>query len=157
MKVMPRPVRHAEGLGETGGEREQPESSEIQARLVLTGPHEEILGLATASSVGTNCWLRLVVHPDEREGLTELLQCALARIPTQNSSQILCTVRDYQGGLAAALSQSGFERTVERSLLVKHTTVQVSESRRKLVPALEKRAGVVPTLPQCQVTVADLE
>jgi hypothetical protein len=29
---------------------------------------------------------------------------------------------------------------------VKHTTVQVKEARRKLVPALEKRAEVAPTV-----------
>lgn len=153
-RVKPRPVRQVEGFGEIGSERERPDPPATDAGLVLTDSHQEIRGWATASGVGAVCWLHLVVDPDEREGVAELVRGALSVIPAAKS-QVLCAVPDYQGGLAAVLAETGFERAVERSLLVKHTTVQVSESRRKLVPALEKRAGVVPTVPHCPAATLD--
>ena len=52
----------------------------------------------------------------------------------------------YEGGMQAALEERGFDPIDSYSLLVKHTTVRVKEPRRKLVPALEKRVEVTPTV-----------
>jgi len=44
------------------------------------------------------------------------------------------------------LEERGFTPIDTYSLLVKHTTVRVKEPRRKLLPALEKRVEVTPTV-----------
>ena len=155
-KVAPRPVREAEGLVENGSGGEPPGSLELPGQLVLVGRQADVAGWAAVSHDGSAYWLRLAVSPEERDGAAELVQCALAAIPAAGPRKVLCAVRDYEGGMAAVLDQSGFEPMVERSLLVKQTTVQVSESRRKLVTTLEKRAGVVPTTSRCEAAPATL-
>jgi len=64
---------------------------------------------------------------------------------------LCCTVREYEAGVQAALEERGFTLTDIYSLLVKHTTVRVREPRRKLVPALEKRAEMTPTISHSEV------
>ena len=156
-RVAPRLVREAEGSGENGTGRGPPGLLEAEAEFVLTGRQDEVTGWAAVSSAGSAYWLRLMLSPDEREGEAELVRCALAGIPEKSDRKVLCAVRDYEGGVATVLGQCGFELLVERSLLVKHTTVQVSETRRRVVPSLEKRAGAVPTASQSQAARAVLE
>ena len=144
-RLAPRQVRQAEGLSENGSSRKPSVSTEAEAELVLIGNRGDVVGWAAVSNIGSTYWLRLAVDRDEPEGAAELVGRALASIPTAGSTKVLCAVRDYQSGVEVVLGDCGFRRTIERSLLVKHTTVQVSESRRKLVPTLEKRAGVVST------------
>jgi hypothetical protein len=90
--------------------------------------------------------LRLIVHPDARDGAAELLDHVLAVVNKLPARPLYCPVRDYEGGIEATLDDHGFDLAGTNSLLVKHTTVQVREPRRKLVPALEKRAEIAPTI-----------
>jgi hypothetical protein len=70
------------------------------------------------------------------------------------SQPLYCTVREYEGGIQALLEERRFAFVGACSLVVKHTTVHVREPHRKLVPALEKRAGVAPTVSHSESGVA---
>jgi gentisate 1,2-dioxygenase len=63
-------------------------------------------------------------------------------------------VRQYQSSIQTVVEDKGFELASAHSLWVKHTTLRVREPKRKLVPALEKRAEVAPTISRSE---AELE
>jgi hypothetical protein len=143
---------------------------------VLYGQNGELAGYLQVAVGSQGSWLRLTVHPDMRDAAAEMLDHALAlvtggtppRVPVlrpassgtalraprgvagfggdASPSALYCTVREYEGGIQALLEERGFACVGACSLVAKHTTVHVREPQRKLVPALEKRAGVAPTV-----------
>jgi len=125
-----------------------------QQGYVLCGQNGEIGGYLQVADGSRGSWLRLTVHPDLQEGPAEMLDHALAlfnagttaRVADELPRPLYCTVREYEGGIQPLLEERGFAVVDTCSLVVKHTTVQVREPQRKLVPALEKRAGVAPTV-----------
>jgi hypothetical protein len=98
--------------------------------------------------------LRLKMLQNALDWADEMLDHALYVLSNHPTQPVYCSVRDYQGGLQAPLEARGFSLVDTHSLLVKHTTVRVSESPRKLVTSLEQRAGVVPTVSRSE---AELE
>ncbi|MGB9879565.1 MAG: hypothetical protein ACPLRM_02265 [Anaerolineae bacterium] len=90
--------------------------------------------------------LRLLIHPEASDCAAELLDHALAVLSHYPSRPLYCAVRDYEGGLQSLLEERGFALANTYSLLVKHTTVRIKEPVRKLVPALEKKAEIAPTV-----------
>jgi hypothetical protein len=177
-RAKPRLVAQAEQLSDT---RSAPQALDLLALYseqgyVLCGPNGEVAGYLQVAAGARGSWLRLTVHPDMRDGPAEMLDHALAVLsagtPPRSataprvlggvggvggdavSRPVYCTVREYEGGVRAVLEERGFAFVGACSLVAKHTTVHVREAQRKLVPALEKRAGVAPTVSHSESGVA---
>jgi hypothetical protein len=146
-RVTPRPVLQAEGADDPGGGSPsfEPPSSDAEQSYVLRSHGGEIWGYVYILPRPRGVWLRLMVQPDAGDSVAEMLGHALATLE-DHPRPIYCAVREYEGGMQAALEERGFAPIDTYSLLVKHTTVRVKEPRRKLVPALEKRVEVTPTV-----------
>lgn len=147
-RATPRVVAQAElpsGAGNSSLPFEVPGLDSEQG-YVLDGRNGEIAGYLQVAIGSRGSWLRLMVHPDMRDGSAELLDHGLAVLSGELSRPLYCAVREYQGSLQPLLEERGFVCVSACSLVVKHTTVHVREPYRKLVPALEKRAGVAPTV-----------
>jgi hypothetical protein len=89
--------------------------------------------------------LTLLIHPDSRDIVTDVLRFGLGQIPDR--LQVYLLLREYQGELLAPISDLGFQPIGEQALLFKQTTVEVR--RPSLLPALEPRAeprGPIPTI-----------
>ncbi len=147
-RATPRLVANAEQPGDAC---HRPASFEMpmlgsQQGYVLYGQNGELAGYSQVATGPRGSWLRLVVHPDRRDSIAEMLDHALAILGDGPSRPLYCTIREYEGGIQAPLEERGFAFASACSLMVKHTTVHVREAHRKLVPALEKRAGVAPTV-----------
>ena len=147
-QATPRAVAQVEQLSDTRNETlpfEMPGLDSLQG-YVLNGQDGEMAGYLQMVAGPRGALLRLMVHPDARDGAVEMLDHALAALADGPSRPVYCLAREYEGGMQALLEERGFALADACSLLVKHTTVQVREPARKLVPALEKRAGVAPTV-----------
>lgn len=107
----------------------------------------EIVGCLTVRSGRIGHWLYVLLHPQAYDHAGDLVAHGLAMLRDALPAPIYCGVREYQGGLRAVLEDLGFALFVSRALMVKHTTVRVTDSVRTLVPALDKRAEVTtPTV-----------
>ena len=146
-RATPRPVVQAEQIGDTpnGSLPFEEPGLDLQSGYVLCGQNGEVAGYLQVAAGSRGSWLHLMPHPDVREGAAEMLDHALAVLSDGPPRPLYCTVREYEGGIQPLLEEKGFALVDTCSLVVKHTTVQVREPQRKLVPALEKRAGVAPT------------
>lgn len=120
----------------------------------LYGQNGEMAGYLQVAAGPKGSWLRLVVHPDRLDGAAEMLDHALDTLGDAPSRPLYCSVREYEGGIQALLEERGFTFVGACSLMIKHTTVHVREVHHKLVPALEKRAGVAPTVSHSESRVA---
>ncbi len=108
---------------------------------------DEIVGCLTVRPGRTGHWLYVLLHPQAYEQAGDLLAHGLAALRESPPGPIYCGVREYQGGLRAVLEDAGFALFASRALIVKHTTVRVTEAVRTLVPALDKRAeATTPTI-----------
>jgi len=154
-KSTPRLVLLAEGVSDcaAGSSPLKIPSSETERYYGVFDDKDRMRGTAHVLLGPYGSWLRLMVHPDARESAAEMLDHAVAVLNDYSPRPIYCTVRDYQGGVQAALEERGFTLTETHCLLVKHTTVLVSEPSRKLIPALEKRAEVAPTVSRSEAEV----
>lgn len=143
--VTPRPVSQAELAGDTNS---FPPLDMVrldsQQGYLLHRQNGEIAAYLQVAAGPRGAVLRLMVHPDVRDGSAEMLDHALAMLSADLPRSLYCTVREYEGGIQALLEDRGFAPVAACSVLVKHTTVEVREPHRKLVPALEKRAGWLP-------------
>jgi len=146
-KSTPRLVLLAEGASDRAGSalsREIP-SSDTEWYQGFVDDESTMRAIAHTVLGQRGSWLRVTLHPTAHELAGEVLDHALAVLSNYPPRPVYCTVRDYQGGIQAPLEQRAFSLTQVHSLLVKHTTVRVSESPRQLVSSLEKRAEVAPT------------
>jgi hypothetical protein len=146
-RVTPRPVLQAEGSDELGGSSPlfEPPLSDTEQSYVVRSHDGETRGYVCILPRARGVWLRVMVQPDTGDSVAEMLTHALVALQ-DHARPIYCAVREYEGGMQAALEERGFTPIDTYSLLVKHTTVRVKEPRRKLVPALEKRVEVTPTV-----------
>lgn len=147
-KITPRLVLQAEELNNQCGDFLLYPSYLLGSEqgYALYGYCEEIEGYLHITAGLRGVCLRLLIRPEASDCATELLDHALAVISHYPSRPLYCTVRDYEGGLQAILEERGFALANTYSLLVKHTTVHVKEPARKLVPKLEKKAEIAPTV-----------
>jgi hypothetical protein len=147
-RTVPRLVFHAEECNDLQGHAKTFEMalSDAEQGYVLRSPTGETSGYVYLLQKPGGVWIRLMAHPEMRDGFAEMLDHALAVLKNQSPRPLYCPVRDYEAGVQSALEARGFQRLADHSLLVRHTTAQVKEARRKLVPALEKRAEVAPTV-----------
>jgi hypothetical protein len=138
--VTPQRIRRAEGgiAMTTGGE------SNCQ-RYVL--PAENGDDLAAALSIlrgGQAHWMRVLVHPEARDVADGLIRWALSTLSNQPALPVYCSVRQYEGGVRAALEASGFAPYTTRVLMVKHTLAWSKTAVQELAPALSSSAEPVP-------------
>jgi hypothetical protein len=147
-RATPRPVVQVEELSDARKECPQFEMPALDSQqgYVLYGQNGEMAGYLQVAAGPQGSWLRLTVHPDVRDATAEMLDHALAVLSDAPSRPLYCTVREYEGDIQALLEERRFVSVGACSLVAKHTTVHVREPHRKLVPALEKRAGVAHTV-----------
>jgi hypothetical protein len=89
--------------------------------------------------------LTLLIHPDSRDIVTDVLRFGLGQI--SDRLQVYLLLREYQSELLAPASDLGFQPIGEQALLFKQTTVEAR--RPSLLPALEPRVeprGPIPTI-----------
>ena len=115
---------------------------------VLYGAKSELAGYMYFLWGARGWWLRLIADRDAGDSIGEMLDHALALLSNHAPRPIYCALREYEGGVQAPLADRGFVLTDTYRLMVKHTTVQVKVPKRKLVPAMEKRAEIAPTISQ---------
>lgn len=82
-------------------------------------------------------WVRLHLHPDALGCADEMVAEMVALVSKTRARPIYAGVRDYEGGIRAALEAAGFEWLMERSHMVKHTTARVREPATWLKPVFE--------------------
>lgn len=102
----------------------------------------EIVGCLTVRQGRIGHWLYVLLHPQAYDHAGDMLTHGLATLRDALAGPVYCGVREYQGGLRAVLEDMGFQLFVSRVLMVKHTTVRVTDPIRALRPALDKRAEV---------------
>jgi len=137
--ITPQRIRQAEGgIGlSVGGENSQ--------RYVLPNPGgEEAWAAVNLRSSRTAHWLRLVVHPGAPDVATHLVRWAVRALPNQPPRPIYCNVRQYEGGVRAALEAAGFELYTTRTLAVKHTLAWSKTPVPERLPGLKSRAEALP-------------
>lgn len=151
-RVTPRPVLQAEHSDDPAHAPPLLETTLPDAGLcyVLRGHGGEVWGYLQTLVRPRGAWVRLMVHPDARDLAAEIVGHALAVLGNR-PHPLYCAVREYEGGMQGVLEEQGFAPSGSYSLLVKHTTVRVRESRPKLVPALEKRVEVAPTVSHSEI------
>nr|MBC7244558.1 hypothetical protein [Chloroflexota bacterium] len=147
-RITPRMVLQAEELN-----NQQSNSSlcltyvlDSEQGYVLHGQNGEGEGYLHIASGPRGICLRLLTHPGASDCAAELLDHALAMLSPSLSQHLYCVVRGFEGNIQSVLEERGFALTNTYSLLVKHTTVRIKEPARKLVPVLEKKAEIAPTV-----------
>ncbi len=147
-RATPQLVSQAEGFNGPGGTSTLPNMLQPDADrgYVWRGDHGELQGYLHLLLRPRGVWLRLLVHPDAADSYGAMLDHALDVLGEHPGRAVYCAVRDYEGYGRVELEERGFRHLEDHSLLVKHTTVRVREPRRQLVPSLEKRAEVAPTV-----------
>jgi hypothetical protein len=89
--------------------------------------------------------LTLLLHPDVRDIVTDVLRFGLGQI--SDTLPVYLLLREYQSELLMPASDLGFQPIGEQALLCKQTTVAVR--RPSLLPALEPAAeprAPIPTI-----------
>jgi hypothetical protein len=119
----------------------QPYASRRQVAWVL-GPDDDLTAYLRLVSGATGNVLTLLVRPDARDLVVDVLRFGLAQIT--DSRPVYLVLREYQGELLAPAQGLGFQPIGEQTLLMKSTVQWVR--RPLLVPSFE--AGLEP-----QVTV----
>ena len=77
--------------------------------------------------------LTVLIHPDARDSITDVLRFGLAQL--SDTLPVYLLLREYQGELLAPASDLGFQPIGEQALLFKQTTVQVRKP--SLIPGIE--------------------
>ncbi len=113
---------------------------------VLPGKNAgELLAILSLCIGGQALWLRLLVHPDARHVVDTLVHGALAMAKDHPALPVFCNVRQYEGGVRAALEAAGFEHHAIRALMVKHTLAWSKTAAPELTPALQSSAEAAPS------------
>jgi hypothetical protein len=153
--LVPRPVQQAEGGVQV--ERDPTcilpwwKSRQAREYVWIEGGGTQALIHVVVGEEGH--WLRLLLSPDLAGRADAALRDALRLVASYPALPIYCAVREYEGGLQAALSSVGFEPVASELLMVKHTTVRARVPVQKLSPALEKgveTAAPISTSNHCQ-------
>ncbi|HSJ52614.1 MAG TPA: hypothetical protein VLC52_02615 [Anaerolineae bacterium] len=137
--ITPQRIRQAEGgIGlSIGGEN--------CLRYILPSTNgEEALAALSLHSSRTAHWLRLVVHPGAHDVATTLVHWALQALASHPPRPVYCNVRQYEGGVRAALEAEGFDLYTTRTLAVKHTLAWSKTPVPELLPGLKSSAEAVP-------------
>lgn len=147
--ITPRNVQHAESMRTTEGAlgklddwwentngtsylfERQTAATEIPAATI------PLTGIVRVTRGRLASWVRLHLHPDASAYADEMVAEMIALVSKPRARSIYVSVRDYEGGIRAALEAAGFRWQMERSDMVKHTTVRVRAPVPWLAPVLE--------------------
>lgn len=135
----PRNVQQAEGMrtteGALGDLDDWWESAHGTSYLFERG--QTLVGIVRITRGRSAVWLRLHLYPQYARYASEMLAEAISLVRRSRSRPIYVSVRDYEGGVRPELERQGFEWQMQRSLMVKHTTVRVRTPVPWLKPVLE--------------------
>lgn len=109
----------------------------------VLGPDDNLLAYLHATSGSVAHVLTLLIRPDVRDIVSDVLRFGLAQL--QDSRSVYFILREYQEELLAPLQDLGFQPIGEQSLLVKSTVVPVR--RAVLLPSLEPGLEPRVTIP----------
>jgi hypothetical protein len=138
--VTPQRVRQSEG-----GIRIAAGMERNCQHYVLPGENRgDLAAVLSICTGGQACFLRLVVHPEARDVADGLVRGGLAIMDRCPAKPVFCGVRQYEGGVRAALLAAGFEHYASRALMVKHTLAWSKTPVPELGPALKATAEIVP-------------
>lgn len=136
--ITPRPVQSAEArLTSDDAPKLDDWWENLGGTNYLLERDETLLGLVRISRGRLATWVRFHLTPQTAAVLDQIVQETIALIAQTRTRPIYVAVRDYEGGLAAALAAVGFTPRLERSHMVKHTTVRVRETATWMKPVLE--------------------
>jgi hypothetical protein len=138
--ITPQRVRQTEGgIGlATASDRH------CRRHVLVTPEGEDLLAALSICPGGSVHWLRLLIHPDACAMAADLIEWGLGSLSDQPAKEVYCNVRQYENGSREALEAAGFELHSTRALMVRHTVAWVKTPAPDAVPALAKRAEVVP-------------
>jgi hypothetical protein len=139
--ITPQRVRQAEGgIAIAAGMERHCE------HYVLPGEDDDddLVAVLSICIGGQAHWLRVLVHPHGRDVTDALVRRALTIIESQPAHPVFCNVRQYEGGVRAALEAAGFEKHAARALMVKHTLAWSKTAAPELAAALKGSAEIVP-------------
>lgn len=109
----------------------------------VLGPDDNLLAYLHATSGPLAHVLTLLIRPDVRDIVSDVLRFGLAQL--QDSRAVYLILREYQEELLAPLQDLGFQPIGEQSLLVKSTVIPVR--RAVLLPSLEPSLEPRVTIP----------
>jgi hypothetical protein len=137
--ITPQRIRQAEGgIGVSLG-------AENCLRYILPSNNgEEARATVSLCPRRTAHWLRLVIHPDAQNVATDLVRWAVRALASQPGRPVYCNVRQYEGGVRAALEGAGFDLYVTRTLAVKHTLAWSKTPVPELLPGLKSSPEALP-------------
>jgi hypothetical protein len=155
--VTPRNVQHSEAMRTTEGALgklddwwENLNGTSYLFERSETGVNS-LTGIVRITRGRLASWVRLHLHPDAQAYADEMIAETIALVSKIRARPIYVSVRDYEGGIRAALESAGFESQMERSLMVKHTTVRVRAPVPWLAPVFETKK--IPAIGTTQVNV----
>lgn len=155
--VTPRNVQHAEAMRTTEGTLgklddwwENLNGTSYIFERPETGVNS-LTGIVRITRGRLGSWARLHLHPDAQRYADEMVAEMIALVSKTRARPIYVGVRDYEGGIRAALESAGFEWQIERSHMVKHTTVRVRVPVPWLAPVFETKK--IPAVRTTRVNV----
>jgi hypothetical protein len=138
--VTPQRVRQAEGgFAITAGKERN-----CQRYVVPGEDGDDLLAVLSTCTGAQAYWLRLLVHPDATYVVDSLIGWVQSALATHSVRPIYCNVRQYEGGVRAALVAAGFEVIATRVLMVKQTLALSKASVPELAPVRASGAEAVP-------------
>jgi hypothetical protein len=139
--VTPRVVQHAEAMRTTEDALGKLEDWWENSNGVsyLFERNEQLTGIVRITRGRLASWVRLHLHPDASQFADEIIGEMIALVSKTRTRPIYVGVRDYEGGIRAPLQAAGFVWQMERSLMVKHTTVRVRVPVSWLAPVFEPK------------------
>lgn len=138
-ELTPRNVQHAEAMLATEGASGNLEDwwEHLSGTSYLLEQNDELLGLARITRGRLATWVRFHLGAHAQTNADEAVRQTIDLISKTRTRPIFVAVRDYEGGVRATLEATGFVPRLERSHMVKHTTVRVREPVPWLKPVLE--------------------
>lgn len=141
--ITPRNVQHAEAMRTTedalGKLEDWWENSNGTSYVFERAQNgaSGMLGVVRIARGRLASWVRLHLHPDAQQYGDQIVAEMIAFVSKTRARPIYVSVRDYEGGIRPALEAASFEWQMQRSHMVKHTTVRVRAPVPWLAPVLE--------------------
>jgi hypothetical protein len=147
--LTPRNVQHAEAMLTTDGARGSLNDwwENTNGTSYLFERDGALKGIVRVARGRLASWVRLHLAPDAPSYADQMVAEMIALVSKTRRRPIYVGVRDYEGGIRPALEACGFDWQMQRSHMVKHTTVRVREAVPWLAPVLE-----TPKIPAIRTT-----
>lgn len=138
-EVTPRHVQQAEAMLLTEGVSGKLDDwwEHLNGTSYVLERAETLVGLVRITRGRLATWVRFHLAIEGEVFAEAAVAQTIALITKTRTRPIYVAVRDYEGGIRAALDAAGFALRLERSHMVKHTTARVREAVPWLKPVLE--------------------